>query len=32
MTDTDRDIQMRIAAFGHIRSLSEMYDHLTAEN
>ncbi|MCG8355523.1 MAG: HNH endonuclease [Kiloniellales bacterium] len=31
MTDTDRNTQMRIAAFEHVRRLSEVYDHLTAE-
>jgi len=31
MTDTDRDTLMRMAAFEHVRSLSEVYDHLTAE-
>jgi putative restriction endonuclease len=31
MTDTDRDTLMRMAAFEHVRGLSEVYDHLTAE-
>ena len=31
MSDTDRDTLMRMAAFEHVRRLSEVYDHLTAE-
>lgn len=31
MTDPDRDTLMRMAAFEHVRGLSEVYDHLTAE-
>ena len=31
MSDTDRDTLMRLAAFEHVRRLSEVYDHLTAE-
>ena len=30
MTDHDRDTLMRMAAFEHVRGLSEVYDHLTA--
>ena len=30
MSDNDRDTLMRMAAFEHVRRLSEMYDHLTA--
>ena len=30
MEDQDRDTLMRIAAFEHVRELSEIYDHLTA--
>ncbi len=32
MTDTDRDTLMRLAAFEHVRSLSEIYGHLTAKH
>ena len=31
MSDTDRDTLMRMAAIEHVRRLSEVYDHLTAE-
>ena len=30
LTDHDRDTLMRMAAFEHVRGLSEVYDHLTA--
>ena len=30
MDDADRDMQMRIAAFEHVRRLGELQDHLTA--
>jgi putative restriction endonuclease len=30
MDDADRDMQMRIAAFEHVRRLGELHDHLTA--
>ena len=30
MSDNDRDTLMRMAAFEHVRRLSEMYNHLTA--
>ena len=30
MTDRDRDTLMRMAAFEHVRRLSEVHDHLTA--
>ncbi len=30
MVDTDRDTLLRIAAFEHVRRLSEVHDHLTA--
>lgn len=31
MTETDRDTLMRMAAFEHVRRLSEVHDLLTAE-
>jgi hypothetical protein len=30
MVEADRDTLLRIAAFDHVRGLSEVYDHLTA--
>ena len=30
MTDNDRDTQMRMAAFEHVRELHEVHDQLTA--
>jgi hypothetical protein len=30
MTDRDRDMMMRMAAFEHVRSLAEAHDLLTA--
>ena len=30
LTDHDRDTLMRMVAFEHVRGLSEVYDHLTA--
>lgn len=30
MVDTDRDTRLRLAAFEHVRRLSEVHDHLTA--
>ena len=31
MSDIDRDTLIRMAAFEHVRKLSEVYDHLTAD-
>ena len=31
MTDNDRDTQMRMAAFEHVRGLNEVHDLLTAK-
>jgi len=30
--DADRETPMRMAAFDHVRRLSEVHDHLTANN
>jgi hypothetical protein len=30
MADADRDTRVRMAAFGHVRRLGEVHDHLTA--
>ena len=30
MAEADRDTLLRVAAFEHVRTLSEIYDHLTA--
>ena len=31
MSDIDRDTQIRMAAFEHVRRLGEVHDHLTAD-